>query len=145
MSPDDAIRTYCTAFEAGDADAIVALFAPNGLYEMPFLTPPRLVGAAEIRAGMARIFALTEARRVRLDQVKAAGPAAIAEGRFEATVPRDDVTITVPFAMVAETAGAMVAETADAMVDSGLKRLSLYCDARPWRLWTDGPVMALGA
>ncbi len=132
MSPDEAIRAYCVAFEAGDTEAIVALFGPNGLYEMPFLTPPRLIGGAEIRAGMARIFALTEARRVTLDQVKAAGPAAIAEGRFEATVPRDDATITVPFAMVAEAA------------DGGLKRLSLYCDARPWRLWTDGPVLALG-
>ena len=133
MAADDAIRAYCTAFEAGDDDAIVALFGPNGLYEMPFLTPTRLVGGAEIRAGMERIFALTEARRVTLDQVKAAGPAAIAEGRFEATVPRDGVTMTVPFAMVAEAAG------------GGLSRLSLYCDARPWRLWTDGPVMALGA
>ena len=137
MAADDAIRAYCTAFEAGDADAIVALFGPNGLYEMPFLTPTRLVGGAEIRAGMARIFALTEVRRVTLDQVKAAGPAAIAEGRFEATVPRDGVTMTVPFAIVAE--------AADAMADRGLKRLSVYCDARPWRLWTDGPVMALGA
>ncbi len=133
MAADDAIRAYCTAFEAGDDDAIVALFGPNGLYEMPFLTPTRLVGGAEIRVGMERIFALTEARRVTLDQVKAAGPAAIAEGRFEATVPRDGVTMTVPFAMVAEAA------------DGGLSRLSLYCDARPWRLWTDGPVMALGA
>ena len=137
MLADDAIRAYCAAFEAGDTEAIVALFAPNGLYEMPFLTPTRLVGAAEIRAAMARIFAVTEARRVTLDQVKAAGPAAIAEGRFEATVPRDDVTMTVPFAMVAE--------AADAMADSGLKRLSVYCDARSYRLWTDGPVMALGA
>ncbi len=133
MSPDDAIRAYCAAFEAGDAEAIVALFGPNGLYEMPFLTPTRLVGGAEIHAGMARIFALTEARRVTLDQVKAAGPAAIAEGRFEATVPRDGVTMTVPFAIVAEAA------------DSRLKRLSIYCDARPWRLLSDGPVMALGA
>ena len=133
MSTGDAIRTYCTAFEAGDADAIVALFGPNGLYEMPFLTPTRLVGGAEIRAGMMRIFEITEARWVTLDQVKAAGPAAIAEGRFEATVPRDGKTITVPFAMVAEAAV------------GGLSRLSLYCDARPYRLWTDGPVMALGA
>ena len=133
MLADDAIRAYCAAFEAGNAEAIVALFGPNGLYEMPFLMPTRLVGNAEIRAAMARIFALTEARRVTLDQVKAAGPAAIAEGRFEATVPRDEVTMTVPFAMVAEAA------------DGGLTRLSIYCDARPWRLWTDGPVMALGA
>ena len=133
MSPDDAIRAYWAAFEAGDAEAIVALFGPNGLYETPFLTPTRLVGAAEIRAGLERSFAVTETRRVTIDQLKAAGPAAIAEGRFEATVPRDGVTMTVPFAMVAEVA------------DSRLKRLSLYCDARPWRLWSDGPVMALGA
>ena len=132
MSPDDAIRAYWAAFEAGDAEAIAALFAPNGLYETPFLTPTRLIGGAEIRAGLERSFAVTEARRVTLDQVKAAGHAAIAEGRFEATVPRDGETITVPFAMVAEAA------------EDGVRRLSLYCDARPHRLWTDGPVMALG-
>ncbi len=133
MTAEDAIRAYWAAFEAGDAEAITALFGRNGLYETPFLTPPRLVGAAEIGAGLERSFAVTEGRRVTLDQVKAAGPAAIAEGRFEATVPRDGETITVPFAMVAEVA------------DGGLSRLSLYCDARPYRLWTDGPIMALGA
>ncbi len=136
MTAEDAIRAYWAAFEAGDAEAITALFGRNGLYETPFLTPSRLVGAAEIRAGLERSFAVTEGRRVTLDQVKAAGCAAIAEGRFEATVPRDGETITVPFAMVAE--------ADDAMTDSGLKRLSLYCDARPYRLWTDGPVLALG-
>ena len=132
MSPEGAIRAYCTAFEAGDAAAIVSLFAPGGLYEMPFLTPPRLVGRAEIAAGLARIFEVVASRRVTIIEVKAAGPAAIAEGSLEAEVPRDGETLTVPFAMVLECGAEAVS------------RLSVYCDARPHRLWTDGPVLALG-
>ena len=131
MAPDDAIRAYCTAFDNRDVDAIAALFAVNGLFEMPFLKPGRLVGGAEIRAGLSRAFQVVASGQSTIRRIKSTGHQAIAEGAFRADVPRDGATITVPFAMVAERG------------DGGLARLTVYCDARPYRLWSDGPVMAL--
>lgn len=131
MSPDDAIRAYCAAFDDRDVEAIATLFAANGLYEMPFLKPGRLVGAAEIRAGLTRAFEVVARGTTSVQQIKTLGAQAIAEGVLTADIPRDGASITVPFAMVAESG------------DDGLARLTVYCDARPYRLWSDGPVMAL--
>ena len=131
MSPDDAIRAYCTAFDHRDVEAIAALFAANGLYEMPFLKPGRLIGAAEIRAGIGRAFEVVSTSTTSIRQITKLGAQAIAEGALTADIPRDGASITVPLALVAESG------------DDGLARLTVYCDARPYRLWSDGPVMAM--
>lgn len=131
MSPADQVRAYCTAFGRRDKGAIVALFGPNGLYEFPLLGQ-RLVGRAEIGAGLERVFAILDSCAIELAGVKSAGPAAITEGRLHARLRRGDERVDTPFALVLETR------------DGEVSRLSLYLDARPHRLWTDGPILALG-
>jgi ketosteroid isomerase-like protein len=128
----DQVRAYCAAFEGKDRDAIVALFGPNGLFEFPLLGQ-RLVGRAEIGAGLDRVFAILEACTIELAEVKSSGPAAIAEGRLQAKLRRGDERIDAPFALVLEAR------------DGEVSRLTVYLDARPHRLWTDGPVLAFGA
>lgn len=132
MTAAPLLERYFQHFAAGDAAAAADLFAANGLYEFPFLRP-RLVGRAEIRVGHARAFAVAGPVAIALRAVKSDKAVAIAEGRMTAHVARDGCDIDIPFAAVAESA------------DGKLQRLSIYCDAHPFRLWTDGPVMAFGA
>lgn len=132
LPPADQVRAYCAAFEGKDRDAIVALFGPNGLFEFPLLGQ-RLVGRAEIGAGLDRVFTILEACTIELAEVKSSGPAAIAEGRLQAKLNRGDERIDAPFALVLEAR------------DGEVFRLTVYLDARPHRLWTDGPVLAFGA
>lgn len=131
MSPADQLRAYCAAFERQDRDAIAASFGANGLYEFPLLGQ-RLVGRAEIAAGLDLIFALLDGCEIELAEVKSAGPAAIAEGKLRARLRREDERVDSAFALVLETRGGAVS------------RLTVYLDSRPHRLWTDGPVLALG-
>jgi len=131
-SPADQVRAYCAAFGRRDRDAIVALFGPNGLFEFPLLGQ-RLVGRAEIAAGLDRIFAILDGCAIELGEVKSAGPAAITEGRLQARLRRGDEQVDAPFALVLEAR------------DGEVSRLTVYLDSRPHRLWTDGPVLAFGA
>ncbi|MEX0809218.1 MAG: nuclear transport factor 2 family protein [Dongiaceae bacterium] len=131
-TPEQLVRRFCEGFSARNAAALTALFGPHALFEFPFLQP-RLVGQAEIRAGFDRAFEIADRIAIELRAVKENGAHAIAEGLMTAHVARDDRAIAVPFALVAETQ------------DGRLGRLSIYCDAHPYRLWTDGPVMAFGA
>lgn len=128
-TPDQLVRRFCAGFSARNAVSLAALFDPQALFEFPFLQP-RLVGQAEIRAGLDRAFAIADRIAIELRAVKESGFHAIAEGRMDAHVARDDRSMAVPFALVAEAR------------DGKLGRLSIYCDAHPYRLWTDGPVMA---
>ena len=48
-----------------------------------------------------------------------------------AELAREKTSATVPFAMVVESG------------EGGINRISLYLDAKPFRLWADGPVMAM--
>ncbi len=125
-----AIRAYCAAFAARDGDSVVALFAERGLYEMPLLRT-RMVGSAEIAAGLARAFRVMTACSIELERVRAHGTTALAEGNMTATIAREPKAMVAPFAIVAALAG------------DRLGRLSVYLDARPHRLWSDGPVLAL--
>ncbi|MDZ4738263.1 MAG: nuclear transport factor 2 family protein [Rhodospirillaceae bacterium] len=128
-TPDQLVRQFCAGFSARNATALKALFGPHALFEFPFLQP-RLVGQSEIWAGLERAFEIADGIAIELQVVKENGGHAIAEGRMEAHVARDDLSIAVPFALVAEAR------------DGKLGRLSIYCDAHPYRLWSDGPVMA---
>lgn len=130
MPPATLIERYFAAFSARNTADATALFERHGLFEFPFLRP-RLVGTAEIRAGHDRAFAVVDRIAVTLRAVRSQGTTAIAEGRLQAHVARDGIDIDIPFAAVAEAAS-----------NETLARLSIYCDAHPFRLWTDGPVLA---
>jgi ketosteroid isomerase-like protein len=132
MTPESALQTYCSAFAAKDVGAIADLFGPNGLYEIPFLKN-RLAGRAEIERGLAAMFDVVETCTVELSEVRANGTAAIGEGRLAAKLNRGGETVDEPFGIVAEIA------------DGKLARLVVYLDARPYRLWADGPILALSA
>jgi ketosteroid isomerase-like protein len=129
-TPDQLIRRFCEGFAARKSADLEALFDLHGLFEFPLLQP-RLVGTAEIRAGLDCAFAVADRIEMRLRDVKATARFAVAEGTMQAYVARDGRSMSVPFAVVAEAR------------DGKLGRLSIYCDAHPYRLWTDGPVMAI--
>jgi ketosteroid isomerase-like protein len=131
MPTGSLIERYFRAFAAGDAEAASAFFAPAGLYEFPLLRP-RLVGRAEILAGHRQALSVASRLSVSLRAVQSQGATTIVEGRLTAHVARDGRNVDVPFAAVAEETGGL------------LQRLSIYCDAHPYRLWCDGPVMAIG-
>lgn len=129
MSAEGALRAYCRAFEARDIEAIVSLFGANGLYELPLLGQ-RLVGVAEIRLGLERVFSVAEACSIEISGVKSLPTVSIAEGRMRAKLHRDQDPVNIPLAIVVESREGMVS------------RLSTYLDARPHRLWSDGPIFA---
>jgi ketosteroid isomerase-like protein len=131
MPAGSLIERYFGAFAAGDAAAATALFTTAGLYEFPLLRP-RLVGRAEILAGHRQAFSVASRIQVSLRAIRSKGSTAIVEGRLTAHVDRDGRNVDLPFAAVAEGSA------------GELQRLSIYCDARPYRLWCDGPVMAIG-
>jgi ketosteroid isomerase-like protein len=128
MRTEDMLQVYCTAFAAKDVDAILALFAHHGLYELPLLGQ-RLVGHGEIGAGLERIFEVAERCSIEISGLKSA-TTTIAEGRLCAKLRRDREPVQMPVAMVMETQ------------DGLISRLSTYLDARPYRLWADGPIFA---
>ena len=108
-------------------------WADEGSIALLFHLGQRLVGRAEIGAGLDRAFALLESCSVALAEVKSAGPAAIAEGRLQAQLRRGEERIDAPFALVLEAR------------EGEVSRLTVYLDSRPHRLWTDGPVLAFGS
>ena len=127
MPSEDLLRAYCRAFGAKDARAVAALFADGALYELPLLGQ-RLVGPAEIRVGLERAFALIERCAIELAGVTSSARVAIAEGRLSAKLQRD----AQPMAIVIECG------------EDRIARLATHLDARPYRLWSDGPIFAVG-
>lgn len=130
MSPADAIRLHSSAWENRDAAALLDAMAPGALYEMPLLRS-RMVGRAEIAAGLALGFEATERCAFEVVGLREAGDTAIAEGVMRPALKREGTTPEIPCAVVAEVTG------------KAITRLSVYLDARPFRLWADGPVMAM--
>jgi ketosteroid isomerase-like protein len=128
MPTEDMLHAYCTAFAAKDVEAILALFGKNGVYELPLLCQ-RLVGHGEIRAGLARVFEVAESCVIEIFALKSA-TTTIAEGRLRAKLHRDREPVAMPLALVMATE------------DGLISRLSTYLDARPYRLWSDGPIFA---
>ena len=129
MTVAPSLRTYLDAFAAKDAKAASALFAVNAVYEMPLLGQ-RLVGRREIEAGLARIFALAERCAFEIDAEQSAPGATLAEGRLTAKLHRDREPVEMPAALVMQAR------------DGAITRLSTYLDARPYRLWSNGPIFA---
>ena len=129
MTATPELQAYLDAFAAMNAKAVAALFAEHALYEWPLLGQ-RLVGRREIEAGLARAFALAERCAFNIDAAQSSGTATIAEGRLKAKLHRDRDPVEIPTAIVLQTQ------------DGAIARLSTYLDARPYRLWSDGPVFA---
>jgi SnoaL-like domain len=134
MTPREQLTSYCEAFNQRDLQKALALFAVRALFEMPLLGQ-RLIGRREITAGLARVFELTQSAAIRISALEepaslAMGPLVMGEGWLTARLHRDPAEVSIPLAVALE---------GDA---GGIARLSVYLDARPYRLWTDGPILA---
>jgi ketosteroid isomerase-like protein len=129
MSIPPVLQAYLDAFAAKDVEKAVALFDEGAVFELPLLGQ-RLIGRREIEAGLARIFALAERCLFEIDAAQSSDKATIAEGRLKAKLHRDRDPVEMPAALVMQTRG------------DGITRLSAYLDARPHRLWSDGPIFA---
>jgi len=129
MTSEELLRAYCKALGAKDARTVAALFEDRALYELPLLGQ-RLVGPAEIRAGLEDAFALIERCAIEIAGVKSSPRVAIAEGRLTAKLHRDDRPMEASLAIVVERR------------DERISRLATHLDARPYRLWSDGPIFA---
>jgi ketosteroid isomerase-like protein len=130
MTAAPALQAYLDAFAAKNVEAVAALFAEGAIYELPLLGQ-RLVGRREITAGLARAFALTERCAFEIGAAQSSGTATIAEGCLKAKLHRDRDPVEMPAAIVLQTR------------DGAIARLSTYLDARPYRLWSDGPIFAV--
>ena len=130
MPVEELLRAYCSAFNARDARAVAALFEERAVYELPLLGQ-RLVGPAEIRVGLERAFALVERCAIALAGVTSSPRVAIAEGRLSAKLQRDTQPMEAPLAIVIERR------------EDRIARLATHLDARPYRLWSDGPIFAV--
>lgn len=122
------LQQYVVACNCADLDAIGHLLDASCLLETPFLRPNRLVGRDELMQAHAAIFADLDAIEIRLDRVLADAGHAIAEGSV--TVTRDG------FAAPPQALGIAIEPG-----DSGLRRISLYGDARNLRPWSDRRIL----
>jgi hypothetical protein len=124
--PDPArlLQSYANALSRLDGEALDSLFGSDTLLEIPFLKPGRLVGSTEIAAGHREILANLEAVDCRIEHCLADAGHAIAEGQLEVT-RRGEAARRLAIGMVAECG------------DAGLRRLSLYCNTRGLRRWSD--------
>jgi ketosteroid isomerase-like protein len=118
MTPAEALRAVCDAWEQGDPDAAAALFAPDGVYEDPLYEAP-LRGREEIRAGLTQGMGAIEDCRVTLDPVLEWGERVLAVGYFASKLRDGGGRFDFPFAILVERA------------DSGITRLAEYFDTKP--------------
>ena len=129
MTPREHLEAYCEAFNRRELEKALALFAVQALFEMPLLGQ-RLIGRREIAAGLARVFELTHSAAIQISALEEAAQLVMAEGRLTARLHRDPAPVSIPLAVALEGDAERIA------------RLSLYLDAHPYRLWTDGPILA---
>ena len=118
MTPTEALRAVCDAWEHGDPDAAAALFAPDGVYEDP-LYPAPLHGRDAIRAGLSEGMAAIEDCRVTLDPVLESGSRVLAVGHFGSRLREGGERFDFPFAILVELSG------------DGISRLAEYFDTKP--------------
>jgi ketosteroid isomerase-like protein len=118
MTPAEALRAVCDAWERGDPDAAAALFALDGVYEDP-LYPAPLHGRGEIRAGLAEGMGAIEDCRVTLDPVLEQGDLVLAVGHFGSRLRDGGDRFDFPFAILVQ------------FSDAGIERLAEYFDTKP--------------
>ena len=121
------MQDYLEALSAQNTDAIQQMSGAHSLVEIPFLKPNRLIGTAEIVKAHREIFANLEGVRFIVDNSEANSSHAIAEGRLE--VHRDGQRQSYAAGLVVEADG------------DGPGRISLYCDARNVRPWSDKSIL----
>jgi ketosteroid isomerase-like protein len=118
MTPAEALRAVCDAWERGDPDAAAGLFAPDGAYEDP-LYPAPLHGPDDIRAGLVEGMGAIEDCRVTLDPVLEDGDRVLAVGFFASRLREGGERFDFPFAILVELSGGKIA------------RLAEYFDTKP--------------
>lgn len=123
-TPDRLLRDYLDALAHANLESANRIAASRCLLEIPFLKPSRLLGSAEIDKAHREIFAHLDSLAFEVRQVEADATHAIAEIRLD-FVHRDDGTRSLPAGFVVESDGEQ------------LTRISLYCDARNIRRWSD--------
>jgi len=127
MTMRDQLEAYRDAFNRRDLNEALTLFAERALFEMPLLGQ-RLFGKREIAAGLQRIFEVTQSAQIQISDAKESQKLIIAEGLLRAKLHRDTHAVEIPLAVVLEAQ------------ENDIARLSTYLDARPYRLWSDGPL-----
>jgi hypothetical protein len=123
------LDAYCLAFNERSLDGALALFSQHALFEMPLLGQ-RLYGKGEIAAGLQRIVDVTAGAEIRVIDAQENDRVIIAEGSMTAKLHRDDEAVRIPLAITLAVENCLIS------------RLSIYLDARPYRLWADGPIFA---
>lgn len=122
------LQNYIAALAAKDLDAIDRMMSERSLIENPFVKPNRLLGRTEILKAHAEIFASLEKIEIHLAETESNDRHAIGEGRLDITRAGEDQR-SFQVGIVAEVAA------------SELARISLYCDARNIRLWSDKTIL----
>jgi ketosteroid isomerase-like protein len=118
MTPAEALRAVCDAWEQGDPDAAANLFAPDGVYEDPLYEAP-LHGREQIRAGLSQGMGAIEDCQVSLDPVLEQGERVLAVGYFASKLRDGGDRFDFPFAILVE------------LSDAGIERLAEYFDTKP--------------
>ena len=126
-SPIRLLQDYLAALSTQNISAIEKLSSAHSLVELPFLKPNRLLGTAEIVKAHREIFANVEKINFEENSRQANASHAIADGQLE--VRRDGKNQSFAAAIVTAANG------------SEIGRVSLYCDARNIRLWSDKTIL----
>jgi len=122
------LMDYLAAFTSKQIESIENLCGTRTVFEIPFVKPARLIGQAEIMKAHREIFANLESIRFELDNCTANTIHAIAVGRFE-VVRTGTERQHFQAGIVTE-------------IDAGdSQRISLYCDARNVRPWSDRTIL----
>src|SRR5712691_5147432 len=112
MTPADALRAVCDAWERGDPDAAAGLFAADGVYEDP-LYPAPLRGPEAIRAGLVEGMGAIEECRVTLDPVIERGNQVLAVGFFASRLRDGGERFDFPFSILVELADGRISRLAE--------------------------------
>jgi ketosteroid isomerase-like protein len=118
MTPLEALRAVFAAWEAGDADALGPLFAPDGAYLDP-LKEGALIGRQSIVEANRNAMAAIEECAITVSLAFEDGERAIAEGVFGSRLAGSDTRFDFPFVAVAELRHGLIV------------RLAEYFDTRP--------------
>lgn len=127
-SAKSSLLAYCEAIKARDLESLASLFGDSVLLELPFVKPHRLFGSAEILAAHQQAFDNLEFVEMDLDEIAASGLFAVAEGELRYRWKTGE--------QQSRQLGAVAEMKGDV-----LRRISLYCDARNARLWSDTTIM----
>lgn len=122
------LQAYLSALTARDLSAIEKISAAGSLMEIPFIKPNRLVGSSEIVKAHREMFANLAQIDFELLDSNADNQHAIGHGRLNYVRNGGDRK-SLPAAIVIQAAG------------DSLARMSLYCDARNLRPWSDKSIM----